>query len=248
MTDDYTGRSAADELDPDSMVNMLPPVPRAKIIFASKAAPEMFRLDESGLRKVLNEKGFRPTATDNALRMKLWLEFERAKANNQPKIIINSVLAGICSKEFWEKEYLKSLHRVAWLCCMPVDYQIKMQETLAYAAEQLREILELPLHDPHTGKLNMSLANLKAKIHMMIDMRMHGAPTQRVEQKSLSINVNRSDTNNIQGLISTSNEATLRERMRRLESASREAQHLPKLSDWQTMPVTNIKMGDGEEK
>ena len=122
-----------------------------------------------------------------------------------------------------------------------------MEETLAYSAEQLREILDLPIKDAD-GKVNLPLANLKAKIHMMIDMRLNGAPTQRVEQKSLSINVNRSDTQAIGHHSAESAEQHLLNRVKALEAREREVTHVPKgPAEWQSMPVTNIKVSEDKK-
>lgn len=246
MIKDVTDTPA--ESDPDALIHMLPPVARDKVLFHRAQAPELFRLDEPGLKRSLRERGFNPSSTDNAVRIKFWIEFERARSNGNPRIIVKNVLAGVCSHEFWLKEYLGSLNRVAWMCCMPLDYQIKMEETLAYSMEQLREVLELPIQDKHTGKINLQLAGLKAKIHMMIDMRLNGAPTQRVEQKSLSINVNRQDVNDINGIINGGNEKTLNERIRMLEDRKREASHVPRLSEWQTTEVSNVKVSVPDPK
>ncbi len=173
--------------------------------------------------------------------------FERAISENAKRIVVSHFLTGICSDVFFEQKYLMSTNRVAWLMCMPLNYQLKMEETLAYSAGQLRDILEMDHIDPVSKKPNLQLMNLKAKIHMMIDMRLNGAPTQRLEQKSLSINVNRTDAKEIHGLIESGQERTVNERIKMLENRQRESSHVPKLAEWQTMPVTNVKVSDDKE-
>lgn len=177
--------------DPRSVINLVPPAVGEAMLLAAKAKPDLFGVDERTLWNTLRLSNKCPSPTDNRLRLKFWDEYDRAQAELK-NIIISNVTPGVCSREYFTQNYLASPEKVAWLLCPPASYVVKMEEALAFGIEQLRDILELPTTSP-SGRVDTKLAELKAKIVAMMDIRVKGAITQKIEQKSMNINVQTSD-------------------------------------------------------
>jgi hypothetical protein len=163
----------------------------AALIDAGRRRPELFNSDERTLWKTLKDEGKLPNATDNRLRLKFWNEYDRAQAE-QNRMDMIAVYSGVCSREYFSKRYVQSAEKLAWLMCPPASYEVKMEEALAFGIEQLRDILELP-NVGATGKLDVKLMELKAKIVAMMDVRVKGAVVQKVEQKNMNLNISTSN-------------------------------------------------------
>lgn len=182
-------------------------------------------MEERALLKELGKRKASPSPTDNRLRVSFWQEYDRAQAKGRP-MNMSMVYGGICSREYWEQCYLKFAEKVAWLMTPPASYSIAMEEALIYAIEQMRDILEMPNEDPVTGKLNFKLMELKAKIYESVHIRVKGAPVQRVENKTMSLNVNTSEKQVAEAMMLNSMDE-IRHRMKQLEKREKAALNLP---------------------
>lgn len=164
-------------------LSLLPEGPRTIIENTMKDRTALFGIDEHTLMQTLRKIKAVPNPTDHRLRLAFWNEYnlacEEGRQINPP-----SLYSGVCSSQVYYDNYLRSPERVAWLLCPPAKYEKILDESLAYGLEQLREILALPLMD-EKGKINVSLASLKARIWTQLDERKHGTAVQR----SLSISV-----------------------------------------------------------
>lgn len=147
--------------------------------------PDLFAYDEHSLSRRLKQSKRPPNPTDNRLRLKFWLEYDMVVAGHRKQMEISQIIAGICDRYFFMAKYLKDPYRVAWLLCPPAGYVTKTEEALEFGLEELRDILALPHYDEVTGKINVSLGELKAKIVAMLDSRVRGA----VVSKNLNLNL-----------------------------------------------------------
>lgn len=175
-----------------SVINLVNQSTAAKIEKAYAKRPELFGLDERTLWKMLKEERKLPNATDNRLRLSFWQLYDQVQAGNARDISNTKLSAGICSPEFLVQEYFKHPEKVAWLLTPPASYTVLLQEGLQFGLEQLREILELDNFEmDREGNLkpNVKVMELKTKIVMMLDQRLNGSVVQRIEQKSLNLNV-----------------------------------------------------------
>jgi hypothetical protein len=179
--------------------------------------------DEKTLWKSLRNLGYAAGQTDNMIRFQFWREYERAIAEQTPFNIAN-VCRGICGEELFYKIYSKPLPLV-WMLAQPKAYTARMEETLYFGLNQLRDVLELPNVD-EKGKLNTKLLELKAKIVHMVDQRMRGGIIQRLEQKSMNLQVHTSDKSVADAMVENSTEA-LQKRLASLEERERRALNLP---------------------
>jgi hypothetical protein len=176
--------SLLDKSDPRSLVNLLPDKMAQSLESAYQEEPGLFVMSERVLYLELKNSKRQPSITDNRLRLKFWNEYDRIQALGQKEINVTNVLAGVCSKQFFYDKYLSKPENVAWLMCIPANYQVVMEEALQFGLEQMRDILELEHVDPVTKKVNTKLLELKAKITEMIHVRVKGA----VVQKNLNVN------------------------------------------------------------
>lgn len=151
----------------------------------------LFEMGERELWQWLKEHKMPVTVTDNVLRYRIWYAYDQAMANDVP-LQIATLFSGVMTWEAFQSYYSGKPEKVAWLMCPPVSYEASMREALGFSTREMRDILELPNMeiDSKTGnsKPNIRLMELKAKIHAMLDMRQNGNFTQRIEQKTLTIN------------------------------------------------------------
>lgn len=176
-----------DSNEPRSVINLVPAAISIKMKEARDANPELFTLDEQDLYKTISSQKRAPTATDNRLRMKFWMEYDYCQSFFLKGIEVSRVLAGVCHREYFYHQYLLSPSRVAWMLCPPIGYALKNKEALEFGIDQLRDILAYP-HVKPNGMLDTQAARIKAQIVAMIDNRVNGA----VLQKTMNLNVDAS--------------------------------------------------------
>lgn len=144
--------------------------------------------DEDNLAKYLLEKyHYKPTLVDNRVRISLWHEYERALTSNS-MIDMNNVWAMNCNEVTFKKAYPRHIPRALWLFCKPTSYANVVRESLDHGMKRLREILDLP-HIEKNGKINTKILELKLKVTAMLDMRIHGAPTQKIQQMNTTLHL-----------------------------------------------------------
>lgn len=215
---DFTG-------DPEIVTkNVLEMVPQGISDAYEKARqkePHLFEMDETTLFQALRKSGRQPSPTDNRIRLSFWLEYERSKDLSK-KMAIQNIFGGICYKSYFYEAYLKETSRLAWMLTPPVKYLLKMEEALDFGIDRLRDILAVPA--VNDGVVNVKLAELQAKIVWMVEQRVMGAITQRVETKSLSMSVSAKDVENM-AMEGTMEQ--LNKRLKELESRERKALNLP---------------------
>lgn len=176
-----------DEEYPFSMMAMLHPRTRAMAKKGRDQMPELYAMDETELFVHLSKLHRSPTPTMNRLRNHLWMVFDKARTRGHTSISVKEIIAGNVTEMGWEG-MVKNPYKGSWLFTPPQQYTQMIDEALQYGLLKLRTILAMPEEDAN-GKLNMKLLEMKLKITMMMDMRKNGAPTQKIEQKSMNYNV-----------------------------------------------------------
>lgn len=212
--------SLFDEDNKRSVVSLVTPIVRQAIQDHVFTHGELFNIDERDLYQRLRNDQKQPSPTDNRLRIRFWDEYDRTQAQNFSSMNMVNVVAGICSREFFYANYLKRAEKVAWLLCPPAGYMTKAEEALEFGLEQLRDILD----QPHVlgGKVDTKLGELKAKIVMMLDVRVKGA----VVQKSLNMNISTSKDQVEKAATAITAEDLMRQ-LKDLDRKNRQAQNLP---------------------
>lgn len=205
--------------NPQSVINLVPESVYSIFMEAKNQFPKLFGLDEKELANSLGKADLKPSATERRLRAAFWLEYDSAIANHR-KININAVYGNVCTYEIFYSLYRRAPSRVAWLLCPPTKYQVLVESSLALGLEAMDEILELPIIDAK-GRVNVKLGELKAKITAMLDQRVKGGITQRLEQKTLNLNVH-----GTQKQIAAMDVDEMEKRIRELERKEKKVLHI----------------------
>ncbi len=169
-----------DTSNPRSIINIAPDSMRVAMNKALELNPELFSMDEVELTSHLyRNRQYRPTPTDNRIRLNFWLEYDRCQVTNQ-KMRLSNIISNVCSAELYQKTLIKNINKVAWILCPPVDYVTKCREALAFNLDQLRSIIDIP-HIGDNGKIDHKLIEAKIRIFKIIDDRVQGAVVQRLQ-------------------------------------------------------------------
>lgn len=158
------------------------------------------------------------TPTLNQLRLSFWLEYERCRAQMVPRMCMTNVFCAIVPEETFYQKILRDYRSVAWIITPPVSYTVRLEEMLHLGYERIREMLEAPLFDERTGKLDTAAAKLVLQATMMIDMRLKGGIVQKLEHKNISLNVNmKTGSQNVMHADQNLRLEEIEEELRRLE-------------------------------
>jgi hypothetical protein len=177
-------------------------------------------VDDVDFKRHVREKhkiSFNPT--ENQIRYNLWLDYDHARLEGR-KIVAARIFGHIMAETTFERYFLKNEIFCVFMLKRPADYTKMVNETLLYGMEKLRSILDLPEHDKK-GNLIPKVLELKIKVISMMDMRVHGAPTQK------SVNVS-ATAKEMKELAGGNNMAAIQQRLAELEMKKREALGIPK--------------------
>lgn len=212
-----------DERNPRAIVNIVPPKISELLRAAYLKEPGLFGLGERETKLQLRTREESPTVSDNRIRLNFWLEYESAQHHLKP-MTVAAIIRGLCSTGYLEK-YLTNPGHVAWMLTPPASYEVVVEEALQYGMEKMRDVLEMDEMLPN-GQPNLKLIEIKAKIVTMLDVRLKGLPTQRVEQRSLTYNLNEA-SRDAGASAEAASMAQLQERLKELERRERRALNLP---------------------
>lgn len=226
-----------DSANPQAIINLVSPVLQDRMREALKKRPDLFQLDERELYQKLLKEKFLPTPTDNRIRMKFWIEYDRCLGENIDHMTMANVYGNVCSKEFFNSTYVKRPEKIAWLLTAPASYQVITEEALIFGIDNMRDILEMSHmvkvknkrtgqfeRDPVTGEIEMipdyKMIEIKAKIVMMLDQRVKGAATQRIEQKTMSLHLGATEKD-VHEVGAGNNMEMLQNKLKKLEALER---------------------------
>jgi hypothetical protein len=219
--------------EPRSVVNLLPKKVRENILELFQKDPIVFGLSEHDLLIRMRKNSQKLAAADSRLRMKFWLEYDRAQVDQTP-INISVVISGVCSRELFYGHYMKRPDRVAYMLLPPTDYMIKAKEALEFGLDQMRDILEV--RHFKDGKVDTALARLKLSIVEMLEERINGArrnlthPGHQNNSMSVNVNLTPQERSEVKAAGQLMSEAEMDERLKNLEQRERRALHLNEIA------------------
>lgn len=180
--------------------------------------------DEEQLTDHLDKKyGYKRPGADERLRVSFWMEYERA-LNQGDRMIVGNIHNLVCDERSFYRVFLARSAPAIFLCSRPTEYQAHVRELLGHGLRQLRKILDMPVEDPKTGKLNMKMLELKTRITAMMDMRVHGAPTQKVQQLNLNVDAGKKEmAAMVSKVAKTGDMLAIRQRLKELEDLEKKA-------------------------
>lgn len=176
------GTPEVDVSDARSLINLLPQEIQDR---ALKLPIEFFELDPKELESV----AFKAVSKTlyRKLRIAFWEEYETTQRTKADKIDMDAAFRKSCSPGFFKSKVLANDARLAWLLTPPSEYEISLKEISSLGLERMKEALEIPIDQDNP---NTKLIEAQLKIFQHADMRIKGAIIQRVEQRSLNMNLN----------------------------------------------------------
>lgn len=166
--------------NPNSVINLVPPYVQ-DILRA--VDPKYLEMEENDLRRVV-----KPTAIMNRLRIRFWDEYDYAASMGR-NMRMTKVYQGVCHTDYWLKQVCKSPVFFAWISCPPVNYEVAMKDLLDESIRQLRKVITAEIVDTN-GKMNTRAAEIFLKAYALVDIKVHGMPILRSENKTLQVNMN----------------------------------------------------------
>jgi hypothetical protein len=101
---------------------------------------------------------------------------------------LSAFLHGVMSWETWVTAYEPNDKRMMWVFCPPVSYQSAMRNILHKGTERLMEIMSLPIIDSDGKPDSKVIVNI-LRAFQLVDMRVKGAVTQKVQIQQQSMNI-----------------------------------------------------------
>lgn len=212
-----------DRNSPLSLWNKLGKEWSNRLLAALSSLPEAATMlhDETMLKRWLKKEHlYIPTPTDNRYRHQFWLEYEHS-IDQERMMLIKNVYAFIGQEAMFYQLICADPNRMVWLMCRPAGYEANAREMLAFSTGRLREYLEKdPFEDPR--KPNMKLLEIQVKIHQIFDLRLHGAPTQKIQQ--LNLNATLGAAGNLKELTDKGDMKGLQKKLEDLRARKRKAE------------------------
>lgn len=174
----YEEISLMDINDPLSVVSLATPIIREAI---KRIPPDAWSMSFDNL-----ERRAKITDLDGQTRLAFWDEY--ALSQDQKKKMNLSNVARISTRSYFYETFLNNPYKVAYLLTPPQKYQYKMREMLDMAHRRMREVLTLPL--THKGQPNTKLIAEMVKIAVLLENRVMGAVSQKLQVETKSLNVN----------------------------------------------------------
>lgn len=154
-------------------------------IFCDKVnqiSPEILAMDEAEL-----QSHFKPTINDFFIRQRVFSLLRAQKSSGlDGKIEVSKIFDGICTKTNFHSRLLINPYRHAWYL-IPIAEDAKLMEEGFYSflRKVREEFLTLPVNEKTAGPI-MKALEFFANRHL-------GPTIQRIEQKSMNLNVTRNE-------------------------------------------------------
>jgi hypothetical protein len=131
------------------------------------------------------EEGVRPTRTDRAVKVLFWREYNRAQLTNTA-MHTAGLWRGVCQEMHLYKQILCNTKKLAWILSQSIEDELQLHLLYDKGLKRVEEILDFAIKKPD-GKIDVKCAELVLKAYAMIENRVKGMATQRIEKKSLSL-------------------------------------------------------------
>lgn len=171
--------------NPNSVLNLVAGIPTIMdaVCRVKDEAPDLLTCD---FYEIKNKA--KPTLTLSRLRQSFWQEYEAAVTGNR-KMKLAKIIAGVCTEAFLKVKVLPENEKVAFILSPPSDYLVIVKEALNAGLDTLRQIVGAKVIRDD-GTLDTKAADTIIKAVALLDMRVKGAIVQRVDQRTLNMNIN----------------------------------------------------------
>jgi hypothetical protein len=165
-----------EEDNPRCVINMVSDAVKLKV----KALPSAwFSYPENTFRRIVD-----PNEIDDCLREAFWMEYFSA-CDESRRMRMEAVYGRYMSKVNFFTTIISNEKRLAWMMRPPLEYAYRMKGLLEVGLQQFENILKMEI-----TKADTRLIGEIVKIVALLDNRVRGAVTQRIQVESKSVNVN----------------------------------------------------------
>ena len=173
---------------PDSLLNLVGDDPIKDM--ALQIPEELLRKTDGELQQMQQ-----PSRVDRRMRLAFWEEYERAACDNRTMDLANCHRnTGAVSWNAYRTHLADNPVVCAWFLSQPAAYKIQVAEAQSVGLGRVMEILELPIMDPLTGRVNVPIAGLILAAWKLIDQRLHGLPTNKTVNVNMEANIPKNAT------------------------------------------------------
>lgn len=180
---EYSAALVLTEDDPQSIYKLVPEWLADKI---RKIPKEYWDLSTEDLRRKV-----RPGKVVETLRYSFWLEYNATVFQGKKGIVLQRVYGPICTDVYFGNEVCNSPLLLCWMLHPPQNYTNCLEALLDHSLERVREIVNLPIVDEETKKVDHKIAKMIIDIHDKLQDRLKGTVVQRLETKNMNLNLNR---------------------------------------------------------
>lgn len=187
MTTDIDLYNAAylDASDPRNVINLMSHFMKEHAL----AIPTRYwEMSETELQAEVFGQDSRPDTILNRLRIAFWDEYERCQ-KELCQMEVRRIISNICPQPYFIKKVVPVAAHFAWVLTPPPSYMASVKEVLNFSLDRQREVL-LVSPVKSDGTVDTKLAEIQLKIAAMADMRINGAIVQRIDQRSINMNLN----------------------------------------------------------
>lgn len=131
---------------------------------------------------------FQPSSMWHRLRIAFWDEYHRAR-DRGVRMLPQNIIRGNCTHDYWKEYILPNEKAVAFITHPIPEYALQNTEMLMLSMKRMREILEAPLFAKN-GQVNRDILKAIMKMYEVLDRRVHGMPTHKIQIDQRNLNVN----------------------------------------------------------
>lgn len=166
-----------DDSDPDSIVNLISPTLKKKVIELYTKHPEYLDMSEFELRVVCQ-----PNEKTETIRILFWEEYHRAMRSGT-KMRVSNIYHGAVSVGNFYTQVFNVPERLAWILCPVQEHMVTLKIGMDAAKENITKILKMKIFDEQ-GQLLSKEAQVFLKTYEMVTNRVLGSVVQRVDQRT----------------------------------------------------------------
>jgi hypothetical protein len=187
-----------DRVHPRCLYKLSPPQVREKLEELENNVDLMkaYSNGEYALRGFLNTKKIIPTPLDVRVRYLFWSEYTRvsemAVRRGKVELIKLGNISGWGAERIQVNSVMRDIYRFAFVVTPLVEAKVIYSAVLDQGMSRLEEIVNIPFYD-NKGKFDPRAASIVLKAIDMLDVKLNGPKVQRVDVRSVNVNVNEDD-------------------------------------------------------
>lgn len=174
-----------DRSNPRSVINLLPAFIQDQ---ALKISSEIFNKTDEELAKELFPPDGEVPQQHARLKIAFWEEYDLCQRHEADRMDLTRCLGGLVTVSRFRNILASQPHFLAWLLKPPASYTIVLKEIHELSLKNQLEIMKMPIINAD-GKPNVKLIEAQHRIFQHTDIRLKGSFIQRIEQKSLNVNL-----------------------------------------------------------